>query len=60
MDESELVKTVNVIDNFVEHTVETIYHLKSDPNAQWAVHKSVDMKLKIPAVFADGAVAGFL
>jgi hypothetical protein len=58
MDESELIKTVRVIDNKVERTVETYYHLKSDPDGR-PVHKSVDIKLKIPAVFADGGISGF-
>ena len=58
MDESELIKSTGGIDNDVERTTWVEYRLKSDPNGR-VVHRSVDMVLKKPAVFAEGAVAGF-
>ena len=59
MDESELVKKTGGIDDDVERTTWIEYRLASDPNGR-VVHRSVDMVLKKPAVFADGSVAGFL
>ena len=58
MDESELVKSTGGIDNEIERTTWVEYRLKSDPNGR-IVHRSVDMVLKKPAVFADGAVSAF-
>ena len=57
--ESELIKREGKIDNEIELTTWVEYRLKSDPDAERAVHRSVDMILKQPAVSADGAVASF-
>jgi len=57
MDESYLVKTVSIIDNEVERTVATEYRLATDPHAARAVHRSVHVTMKKPAVFAE-AIAG--
>jgi len=57
MDESELVRTTGLIDNEVERTTWVEYRLKSDPTAARAVHRSVDMFLKTPMVFAEGTAA---
>jgi len=59
LDESELVKREGEIDNDVEYTKWIEYRLASDPDAERAVHRSVDMVLKRPAVFADGAIGQF-
>ena len=58
MEEADLVKLVGGIDNEVERTSWVEYRLKSDPNGR-VVHRSVNMVLKKPAVFADGAVSAF-
>lgn len=58
VEETDLVKTVGGIDNDVERTTWIEYRLASDPNGR-AVHRSVDMVLKKPAVFADGATGAF-
>lgn len=56
MDEALLVRSTGGIDNDVECTTWVEYRLKSDPDAQRAVHRSVDMRLKKAAVFADTAI----
>lgn len=55
MDESLLVKSVGEFEDENERTSWTEYRLATDPHAERAVHRSVDMVLKKPAVFADGA-----
>ena len=57
MDESELVKTTGVIDDKVEHTVWVEYRLKSDPDAERPVHRSVNMQLRTPMVWGLGETA---
>jgi hypothetical protein len=59
LDESELVKSTGGIDNDVETTTWVEYRLKSDPNAERAVHRSVNMILKKAAVFSDGDIGKF-
>ena len=56
MDESELVKRTIAVEDENEHTVATEYRLKSDPRAERAIHRSVDMKLKT-GLFATGVLA---
>ncbi len=58
MDERDLVKTVGELDNEVERTTWVEYRLASDPNGR-IVHRSVDMYLKQPAVFASGDIGKF-
>jgi hypothetical protein len=58
MDDSELIKSVGGIDNDVERTTWVEYRLPSDPEGR-AVHRSVDMYLKKPAVFAVGESGKF-
>jgi hypothetical protein len=57
MDEDALVKTEGQVDDDVEFTTWVEYRLRSDPTGR-AVHRSVHVTLKKPAVFADGAVGG--
>lgn len=57
MDVDDLIKSTGRIDNDVERTSWVEYRLKSDPNGR-IVHRSVDMVLKKPAVFAEGAAGG--
>ena len=59
MDESELVKTTGVIENDVESTIWVEYRLKSDPAADRPVHRSVNMRLKKPAVWGVGDIGKF-
>jgi len=59
MDLADLVRVDGMLDNEVEHTTWVEYRLKSDPNNPWAVHRSVDMILKQPAVSAEGVAASF-
>ena len=59
MDESQLEKHVIKVDNDVERTVVTEYRLRSDPDNPRAVHRSVDMHLKTPAVWGVGVAASF-
>lgn len=59
MDDSELVKTTGQIDNEVERTSWVEYRLKSDPDAERAVHRSVDMHLKTPMVWGFGETQKF-
>lgn len=56
LDESELVKTTGTIDNEVERTTWIEYRLASDPKAERAVHRSVDMYLK-QGLFGSGVAA---
>lgn len=56
MDDSELVRSSGIVDNEVERTTWVEYRLASDPYAPWAVHRSVHVTLKKPAVFASGAI----
>lgn len=58
IDDSFLVKTVEVVDNDREYTVVTIYHLKGDPINH--VHRSVHVTLKDPQVTAVGAIWNFV
>lgn len=59
VDESLLRKRTITIDDEDEHTMVTEYRLVSDPRAERAVHRSVHVHLKKPAVFVDTAVGGF-
>jgi hypothetical protein len=59
LDESELVKTTGKLDNDNETTTWIEYRLKSDPQAERAIHRSVDMYLKKPAVWGCGIAASF-
>ena len=59
MDESELIKTTGTIDNKVERTTWVEYRLKSDPDAERPVHRSVDMYLKTPMVWGFGETQSF-
>lgn len=59
MDEADLVKRTITVDDENEHTVATEYRLKTDPRHPRAVHRSVDMRLKKPAVFGMGVAAEF-
>lgn len=56
LDESELVKRTITVDDECETTVATEYRLRTDPRAERAVHRSVNMKLKT-GLFADGIAA---
>lgn len=58
MDESLLVKTVGGFENDIECTSWVEYRLASDPHAERAVHRSVDMVLKT-SVFGAAAVNSF-
>jgi hypothetical protein len=57
MDESELIKTTGIIDDEKECTRWVEYRLKSDPDAERPVHRSVDMHLKTPMVWGLGETA---
>ncbi len=57
MDESDLVKTTGIIHDEKEHTTWVEYRLKSDPDADRPVHRSVDMHLKTPMVWGFGETA---
>lgn len=59
MDESLLVKSVGHFEDDNECTSWVEYRLASDPHAERAVHRSVDMILKKPAVFAEGTAQSF-
>ncbi len=59
MDEADLVKTTGVIDDEKERTTWVEYRLKSDPDAERPVHRSVDMHLKTPMVWGLGETANF-
>ena len=59
MDDSELVKTTGKIDNEVERTTWVEYRLKTDPDAERPVHRSVDMYLKTPMVWGFGEAQKF-
>jgi hypothetical protein len=54
MDDSLLEKKEGLIDNDVENTYWVEYWLNGE-----LVHRSVNMKLKQPAVFAEGSAASF-
>lgn len=58
MDDADLIKSTGGIDNDIERTNWVEYRLKSDPDGR-IVHRSVDMVLKQPAVFADGVAGSF-
>lgn len=58
MDVADLVRTTGGVDNEVERTTWVEYRLASDPQGR-IVHRSVDMVLKKPAVFADGVAGSF-
>lgn len=59
IDESLLVKSVGGFEDENERTTWVEYRLASDPHAERAVHRSVDMVLKKPVVFGAAAVNGF-
>jgi len=59
MDEDELIKTTGKIDNKVERTTWVEYRLKTDPDAERPVHRSVDMHLKTPMVWGFGETQNF-
>ena len=59
MDEADLVKTTGIIDDEKERTSWVEYRLKSDPDAERPVHRSVDMKLRTPMVWGLGETANF-
>jgi Arc/MetJ family transcription regulator len=56
MDEAFLVRTTGEIDNEVERTVWIEYRI---PGQDRAVHRSVHVTLKRPAVFASGEIGRF-
>ena len=58
IDDSELVYTPGGIDNDVETTTWVEYRLATDPHAERAVHRSVNMRLK-KGVFGDLIAASF-
>jgi hypothetical protein len=53
LDESALVCTRGSVDDAVEYTTWVEYRLRSDPQGR-VVHRSVDVNLKTPMVFAEG------
>jgi len=57
MDEADLVKTTGIIHDEKERTTWVEYRLKSDPDAERPVHRSVDMKLRTPMVWGLGETA---
>jgi hypothetical protein len=57
LDEGDLIRSDGGIDNEVERTTWIEYRLKSDPAAERAVHRSVDMYLKKAMVFSEGEAA---
>lgn len=56
LDDSELVKRTITVDDETETTVAIEYRLASDPRAERAVHRSVDMYLK-QGLFSEGVAA---
>lgn len=56
LDEALLVKRTITVDDENEFTVATEYRLATDPHAQRAIHRSVDMQLKT-GLFAEGIAA---
>ena len=59
IDDAFLVKTEGKFEDDNERTSWIEYRLKSDPDAVRAVHRSFDMVLKKPAVFAEGVAGQF-
>lgn len=59
MDESDLIKTTGFMEDQRERTTWVEYRLKSDPDAERPVHRSVNMHLKTPMVWGFGETARF-
>jgi hypothetical protein len=59
MDEQDLVKSTGVVDNDIEYTTWVEYRLKSDPDAERAIHRSAHVTLKQATVFSTGVAADF-
>lgn len=55
-DETTLHKTTGVVDNDIEHTEWVEYREREGSEI---IHRSVHVRLKKPAVFADGAIGVF-
>ena len=60
LDEDLLVKREGLIDNEIERTTWIEYRLRSDPDAERAIHRSVHVTLKRPTVTSEGEIGRFL